>query len=134
MSGMPANVAELAAQAQEMSRLLRAVAHPARLLVLCSLVDTELGVSEIEQATSVKQPTLSRELAKLREAGLIRSRRKSKAVFYTIADPRAAGLVGALCSIGKENAPTQADDSRLKESRTAAALFARAGHPPPVGQ
>ena len=52
--------------AGEATALLKALAHPARLMICCQLRDKELSVSEIEQTLGIQQPRLSRELAKLR--------------------------------------------------------------------
>jgi len=126
---LPASLEELTARAEEMAGLLRALSHPARLLILCKLMEAERGVSALEEKTGVRQPGLSRELGKLREAGLISPRREAKAVFYTISDARARALVAALCDLDNpqtlESPVKPADRSCDDEIR--ASLFARAG-------
>ena len=57
--------------ADEAAGLLKALSHPARLMICCQLRDREMSVSEIESALDIRQPRLSRELAKLREEGLV---------------------------------------------------------------
>ena len=94
----PTDMAELRRRADEVSALLKTLSHANRLLIACDLTDGEKGVSEIGQATGVPQPHLSRELARLREAGLIAARRESKNVYYQIADDRLSFLIDALCS------------------------------------
>ncbi len=91
------NVKRLKKKATEVASLLRLVSHPNRLLISCDLTSGEKAVSEIEENTGVLQPHLSRELARLREAGLIKARRKSKNVYYRIADRRLVSLIDALC-------------------------------------
>lgn len=93
----PANVKKLKKKATEVAGLLRLLSHPNRLLVSCDLTAGEKSVSEIEANTGVMQPHLSRELARLREAGLIKARRESKNVYYRIADKRLVSLIDALC-------------------------------------
>lgn len=94
----PADMAALRRRADEVSALLKTLSHANRLLIACDLTDGEKGVSDIEQATGVPQPHLSRELARLREAGLITARRESKNVYYQIADDRLSNLIDALCA------------------------------------
>ena len=89
---------ELRERAGEVSELLKLLAHPNRLLVACELMEGERSVSEIEAATGVRQPNLSRDLARLRAAGLITPRRAAKQVFYRLADGRIEALMQALCA------------------------------------
>lgn len=88
---------ELDQQAESGAALLRALAHPQRLRLVCELMAGERGVGELEELTGIRQPSLSKELAKLREAGVIEGRRESKAVFYRLTDERAPSVIGALC-------------------------------------
>lgn len=85
-------------RADEVARLLKALSHPARLRICCKLRTGEWSVSELEHKLSLKQPNLSRELAKLRDEGLVITRRESKAIFYRLANARVERLLDALCS------------------------------------
>jgi len=99
---------DLAPRAGEAAGLLRALAHPARLMICCLLRGGERPVSEIETLLDIKQPRLSRELSKLREEGLVQTRRVSKAVFYSLADDRAARVIDGLCAAMQAEAPAAA--------------------------
>lgn len=90
---------DLEPRAQEATALLKALAHPARLLICCQLKDKEMSVSEIEQTLGVRQPRLSRELSKLRDEGLVETRREAKAIFYRLKDRRAQKMVEAICAV-----------------------------------
>ena len=92
------DIEELRDRAGEVSSLLKLLAHPNRLLVACELMEGERAVSEIEAATGVRQPNLSRDLARLRAEGLVQTRREAKQVFYSLADARIEMLVTALCA------------------------------------
>lgn len=81
---------ELAEQAVEK---LRSFAQPQRLMILSCLLDGERQVAEIEKATGIQQPALSQQLAELRRADLVRTRRQSKLVFYRLADEQVAQCV-----------------------------------------
>ena len=60
-------------------------------------MEGECSVSEIESRTGVRQPNLSRDLARMRDAGLVTPRRDAKHVYYSLADVRIHKLVSALC-------------------------------------
>lgn len=88
---------EMAEKADAAAEFLRALANPQRLRLVCELSAGECGVGELEERTGIRQPSLSKELGKLREAGLIEGRRESKAVFYRLVEPRAASIIAILC-------------------------------------
>ncbi len=89
---------DLSARADEVSGLLKLLSHPTRLMIACKLRDGEASVSALEEAIGAAQPNLSRDLARMRAEGLVRSRRQSKSVFYRLADDRLARVVDALCA------------------------------------
>lgn len=89
---------DLQKRAEEVSGLLKLLSHPNRLLIACELRDREASVSALEAAIGAAQPTLSRDLARMRDEGLVVARRQSKSVFYRLADDRLARVVDALCA------------------------------------
>lgn len=91
--------ARLQAQATEVSGLLKTLAHPARLMLVCTLVEEELSVGQLEQRLDIHQPSLSQQLTVLRRAGIVETRRESKQIFYRLTARRAARLVEALHAI-----------------------------------
>ena len=56
----------MAAKADEAARMLRSLANPHRLQILCLLVEGELGVGELQRQVSLSQSALSQHLARLR--------------------------------------------------------------------
>jgi len=78
------------------SALLKAMANPDRLLLLCQLTQGEQCVSELEERVAVRQPTLSQQLGVLRNEGLVRTRREGKNVYYRIASREALALLRTL--------------------------------------
>jgi len=86
----------MASHAGEAAALLKSLAHPARLLVLCRLVDGEATVTELQALGSLTMSALSQHLAVLREAGLVQTRREAQAIFYSLADSPALGVMHAL--------------------------------------
>jgi DNA-binding transcriptional ArsR family regulator len=83
-------------KAEAASDFMKRLANPNRLMIACALVQGERSVGELEGALGLKQPSLSQQLAELREAGIVESRREVKQVFYRLSDPRAVALIAAL--------------------------------------
>ncbi len=94
----PLNIQDLKARAEDVSALLKELSHPNRLLIACILSEGEFNVSEIETEIDVAQPHLSRDLGRLRDAGLVKARRESKNVYYSLTDDRLSDLIDALCT------------------------------------
>lgn len=84
---------------QTAAEFLRALAHPMRLQILCRLLEGELSVSGFESELGLKQPNLSQQLAHLRDAQLVTTRREAKSIFYSLADDRVGIVLEALRSI-----------------------------------
>ena len=81
-------------------QLLKLLANENRLLILCRLaLAREMSVNDLADAVDLSQSALSQHLAKMREDGLLATRREAQTVFYRIADPNAARLLALLKSI-----------------------------------
>lgn len=93
-------IVELERKAAEAAGLLKILANENRLLILCRLaVAREMSVGDLADAVDLSQSALSQHLAKMREDGLVATRREAQTVFYRIADPNAARLLALLKSI-----------------------------------
>ena len=91
------DMAGLQEKAAEAARMLRLLANENRLLLLCHLAGAgEMTVGALAETIGLSQPALSQHLAKLREDGLVDTRKESQAVFYRLADPKAARLLEVL--------------------------------------
>ena len=96
----PADIAQLESKAAEAAQLLKLLANENRLLILCRLaIARQMSVNELAVAVGLSQSALSQHLAKMREDGLLATRREAQTVFYRIADPNAARLLALLKSI-----------------------------------
>lgn len=84
---------------QRAAGLLKSLANPDRLLLLCQLVEMERSVTELESLTGIRQPTLSQQLGVLRNEGLVTTRRDGKWVYYRIASEDALAILGTLHQI-----------------------------------
>jgi DNA-binding transcriptional ArsR family regulator len=70
---------------------LKIFAQPQRLMILSLLLSGEFTVTEIDEATAIGQPALSQQLAALRRADVVDTRREGKQIFYRLANE----MVGA---------------------------------------
>ena len=77
-------------------RLLRTLAHPDRLLLLCALASGARRVGELEQAVGIEQPSLSQQLGVLRDSGLVDTTREGRHIRYRIHSPQALALMQTL--------------------------------------
>lgn len=85
--------------AGEAAAMLRALSHEARLAVLCEINDGERSAGELVECSGLSQSALSQHLAKLREEGLVATRRDGQTIFYRIADPKVQRLLAVLHEI-----------------------------------
>jgi DNA-binding transcriptional ArsR family regulator len=76
--------------------ILKSMAHPQRLFILCSLHEKECTVSELEGLTDASQPSISQHLQRMRHEGLVDSRREGNFVYYCIKDEHVKVLLNAL--------------------------------------
>ncbi|MGH8808535.1 MAG: ArsR/SmtB family transcription factor [Noviherbaspirillum sp.] len=86
----------LQAVALQASGLLKVLANPDRLLLLCQLTQGEHCVSDLENATGIRQPTLSQQLTVLREENMVSTRREGKQIYYSIASKEAMAVLQVL--------------------------------------
>lgn len=94
-------------QKEDEIRLLRLLAHPARLEILEILRIDEECVCHMAAVLGLRQAYLSQQLAVLREAGLIADRRDGWNIYYRLDDPRLLPLLDALSQTGGENPGTE---------------------------
>lgn len=87
------------ARASEVAGHLKVLAHPVRLMLVCTLVQGEFSVGELEDKLDVHQPTLSQQLTVLREAEIVETRREGKQIFYRLTGAKTAQLIAALFDI-----------------------------------
>ena len=93
--GLPAS--EFVRHAGEATSLLKVLANEFRLLTLCHLAESgELSVGDLVDRVGLSQSALSQHLAKLREEGLVATRKEAQMVFYRVCDPKAEQLLALL--------------------------------------
>jgi ArsR family transcriptional regulator len=78
------------------SRSLKAMSHPLRLKILCTLGDHEVSVQDIVDHVGTSQSNISQHLAILRDKGILASRKDANRVYYRVGDSRTLRLIGMM--------------------------------------
>lgn len=89
-------ISDLAAKADHASVVLKCISNKWRLVILCQLVKGEKSVGELEQHIGLSQSALSQHLAVLRANKLVKTRRASQTIYYSIKGAAAPALLAAL--------------------------------------
>jgi len=90
---------QLVPRALELAEVLKALAHETRLLAVCHIGSGERSVQELEALIGSTQSNLSQHLARLKSAGILRSRREGKQIFYAMGSDKVYSLTLALKAI-----------------------------------
>ncbi len=102
--------------AEQACALMKVLGNPDRLMLLCELAQGERSVAQLQEALGILQPTLSQQLAVLREEGLVDTRREGKSIHYRLVSAQAVAVMEVLyqqyCAPAKR--------SRTPQSRRAA--------------
>lgn len=90
---------ELKEHATEAAQLLKALANENRLMILCSLAQGEMSVTELNDRLSLSQSALSQHLAWLRREALVQTRREAQTIFYSLQGNKASQIIHVLQSM-----------------------------------
>lgn len=93
------DVEDLKQNAERASELLKAMSNEKRLMILCYLAQGEKAVGEMEQLIGLSQSALSQHLARLRRDGLVKTRRSSQTIYYSLAGGEATAVMETLHGI-----------------------------------
>ncbi|HDZ15954.1 hypothetical protein LCGC14_0881930 [marine sediment metagenome] len=85
--------------AADAAELLKKMSNPHRLLILCSLMNDELSVSELNERIDLSQSALSQHLASLRQANLVTTRKEKQTVLYQLNSNEVIQIISTLHSI-----------------------------------
>ncbi|WP_420895668.1 metalloregulator ArsR/SmtB family transcription factor [Vibrio aestuarianus] len=99
MDATSINIEQMKTNAIEVSELLKTLAHPERLMVLCQLINGEVGVGLLQQSSALSQSAFSQHLTVMRKHGIIQARKESQQVFYSLSDSRIAQLIQSLQTV-----------------------------------
>ena len=93
------DVESMERNAADAVRLLKSIANESRLMVMCVLAEGEFSVGALNERINLSQSALSQHLAILREQGLVKTRRESQTIYYSLADTAAISLIHTLHDI-----------------------------------
>lgn len=96
-------------QIEEVAQLLKSVAHPIRLKILCLLQDKELSVGEIHREIKTTHSNITQHLNILRNQGIINYRKDANFIFNSIADKRINELIQSIQALYCTGANQQPD-------------------------
>jgi DNA-binding transcriptional ArsR family regulator len=101
------------------AELFAVLSSPIRLAVLRLLLSGERCVTELVEAVGVAQPRLSNHLACLRTCGFVTVRRQGTFMYYGLADPRLAEVIGLGVDMAQPSAESLLHCPVLREERDA---------------
>jgi ArsR family transcriptional regulator, virulence genes transcriptional regulator len=90
-------LSRFALEAGEAAAVMKSLSNEARLLVLCHLSEgSEISAGELTRRVGLSQSALSQHLARLREDGLVTTRKEAQTIFYRVAEPKLHRLLTLL--------------------------------------
>ena len=94
------DLTKMKASADEAAALLRSLGNERSLLILCTLIGSEeASAGELAEAVGLSPSAASQHLARMREEGLLESRREAQSILYRLADPNLERLIAVLKDI-----------------------------------
>lgn len=90
-------LAQLAEHAAHAASVLKLLANEQRLLILCRLTQGEFAVGQMVELCGQSQSSVSQHLGRLREGGLVKTRREGTTIYYSLADDDVRKLIDMLC-------------------------------------
>ena len=103
------------AQSEAASELLKALANPQRLRILCLLIEGELTVGQLNEHIPLSQSALSQHLALLRDKELVSTRKLAQTVFYNVANGPVRNIIQTLHDIYCPNGEKISETNKLCE-------------------
>ncbi len=91
-----AHSAKMLENAEQTTDFLKSIAHAGRLMILCRLAEGPASVGELEKLLSIRQASVSKQLTRLKEEGLVDCKRNGRSIIYSLSDERARKLVNTL--------------------------------------
>jgi len=79
--------------------MLKQLGNENRLMILCTLLEGEMSVGELNDTVPLSQSALSQHLAALRSSGLVTSRKEAQHVYYQLNGDAARRIIAVLQSI-----------------------------------
>ena len=86
----------LSEKAEDAVALLKALASPPRLLILCTLLEGERSVGELAAHLEMREATVSQNLTVLRREHIVATRRSAQTIYYSLASETVHSILTAL--------------------------------------
>lgn len=83
----------------EVSKMMKSLSHPVRLKILCQIATSDKTVCELAEFCAVSQSAMSQFLSRMRDEGIIDSRKERTTVYYQICNTKVQQLMQAICKI-----------------------------------
>ncbi len=93
---MSTSAERMSEHAADAAGLMKALGNESRLMILCMLADGERSVGDLNETIPLSQSALSQQLARLRQQGLVSTRRESQSIYYSLAEGPADQIIRLL--------------------------------------
>tara|TARA_R110000822_G_scaffold310472_2_gene443345 strand:+ start:6859 stop:7176 length:318 start_codon:yes stop_codon:yes gene_type:complete len=90
------NIKEMRRSAEVASELMKILSNENRLMILCQLVDGEKSVGELVELLGLNQPTVSQQLSRMKNQGLVSYRKNAQTVYYSLKGEAAQKVITVL--------------------------------------
>ena len=90
------DMTELEPKITDAAKLMEMLSQPVRLRLLCILLDGEQSVLNLAASATLSQPAMSHHLKKLRDAGLVETRREGQTIYYSLKGTEVAQVLELL--------------------------------------
>ena len=97
-TGLPPSE-RMSEHAADAAGLMKALGNESRLMILCTLAEGERSVGDLNDIVPLSQSALSQQLARLRQQGLVNTRRESQTIYYSLAEGPADRIIQVLHEI-----------------------------------
>ena len=85
--------------ASDAAGLMKALGNESRLMILCILAEGERSVGDLNKMVPLSQSALSQQLARLRQQGIVETRRESQTIYYSLSSGPADRVINLLHDI-----------------------------------
>lgn len=93
---MKQNKNQMQRHAGKAAAMLKQLANPKRLLILCQLIEAEKSVGDIAKYVGLSQSALSQHLAKMRKSKLVEAEKRGQMVYYRLSSMEVHALLTTL--------------------------------------
>jgi DNA-binding transcriptional ArsR family regulator len=111
-ANMKVDIETMRNAAGEASDLLKALANPHRLMIVCQLIEGPRSVGQLAEFLGIRDSTVSQHLALLRRDALLSATRDGQTIWYAISSPQAKALLETLYQLYCAPAPLCAPEAK----------------------